>query len=153
MNDTTESNTYTIAEAAKLSGLPESTLRYYESIGLIDHIERDASSKHRVYSEDDVNLLVAIACLNATGLSLEDMRKYLDNRDRGAEGAAEQIKLLEAKERHLAGEVHFMQLRLRYLKSKIDFWKAVEVGDKAKLEETRVATHAIADEMKLPKAL
>ena len=80
-------NTYTIRETSALSGLPESTLRYYESIGLIHAIHRDRSSKHRVYSEDDVAYAIAIACLNATGMSLEDMRAYLKNRGRGAESA------------------------------------------------------------------
>jgi DNA-binding transcriptional MerR regulator len=144
---------YNIREAAKISGLPESTLRYYENIGLIDPIKRDDSSKYRIYSDDDVNLIVAIACLNATGLSIEDMRQYLKNREAGPEAAKEQIGLLKNKKKHLEGEVHFMRLRLQYLESKIEFWKAVESGDKKRLEKSRAATYAIADEMKLPKAL
>src|SRR6266480_5169369 len=77
---TDKAQLYTIREVAKLSGLPESTLRYYETIGLIPPITRDASSKHRVYNEHDVNFAVAIACLNAIGMSIEDMRSYLKNR-------------------------------------------------------------------------
>lgn len=34
-----------------ISGLPESTLRYYEQIGIIASIARDPSSGHRAYSE------------------------------------------------------------------------------------------------------
>ncbi len=34
-----------------ISGLPESTLRYYEQIGIIATIARDPSSGHRAYSE------------------------------------------------------------------------------------------------------
>ena len=70
---------YTIKEAARMTGLAESTLRYYETMGLIGPIERDESSKHRTYGEDDVNLIVGIACLSATGMSIADMRKYLGN--------------------------------------------------------------------------
>src|ERR1700712_1431791 len=92
---------YSIMEAAKLSGLPESTLRYYETIGIIEPINRDSSSKHRVYSEDDVNVIVSIACLSATGMSLQDMRTYLKNRSRGADAAGEQIALLEAQKLRL----------------------------------------------------
>ena len=46
-----------------LSGLPESTLRYYEQIGIIDPIARDPSSGHRAYSDDDIQSLVTISCL------------------------------------------------------------------------------------------
>ena len=40
----------TIAQAAARAGLPESTLRYWERIGLIRPVERDGSSGHRRYS-------------------------------------------------------------------------------------------------------
>ncbi len=40
---------HSIREASMISGLPESTLRYYEQIGIIDPIARDPSSGHRVY--------------------------------------------------------------------------------------------------------
>lgn len=33
------------------SGLAESTLRYYETVGILPHIDRDESSRHRRYSE------------------------------------------------------------------------------------------------------
>jgi DNA-binding transcriptional MerR regulator len=143
--------TYTIREAARVSGLPESTLRYHETIELISPIQRDSSSKYRVYSEDDVNLIVVIACLNATGLSIEDMRQYLRNRDLGSEGAHGQVQLLEVRRHHLEDEVHYMQLRLKYVQSKIAFWEAVETGDEEQIETARVNTHARAQEMKLPK--
>ena len=57
-----------------ISGLPESTLRYYEQIGIIDPIARDPSSGHRVYSDKDIESLTTIACLAATGMPLESMR-------------------------------------------------------------------------------
>lgn len=37
---------HSIREASMISGLPESTLRYYEQIGIIDPIARDPSSSH-----------------------------------------------------------------------------------------------------------
>ena len=81
MSTQTDNNrTYTIMEAAKLSGLPESTLRYYETIGIIDPIKRDASSKHRVYSEADINLIVGLlvsaqlACQSTTCVPISAMR-------------------------------------------------------------------------------
>ena len=88
---------YTISETAKLSGLPESTLRYYETIGLIHPIARDSSSKHRVYSEDDVNRIIAVACLSAIGMSIENMRAYLKNQSLGEKAAGEQVELLETQ--------------------------------------------------------
>jgi DNA-binding transcriptional MerR regulator len=142
---------YTIKEVSKLSGLPESTLRYYETIGLIDSINRDSSSKHRVYSEDDLNIVIAVACLNATGMSIEDIRAYLGNRSLGRDAAKEQIKILENQERHLENEAHYLKLRRQYVAIKIEYWKAVDSKDKKKIEDMKEKAKSIAKKLKLPK--
>lgn len=152
-NSSTDAKKYTITVVAKLCGLPESTLRFYETIGLIEPIERDKYTKRRVYSEDNVNLTIAIACLNATGFSIEDMRKYLENRDKGIAGAAEQIDLLHNQEKHIQDELRFMQLRLKYVKSKVEYWKAVEASDTNKIKAAGDLAYAIAKQMKLPKPI
>jgi MerR family transcriptional regulator, aldehyde-responsive regulator len=41
-----------IQEVARRTGFSESTLRYYERIGLIDPVPRDTSSSHRRYAPD-----------------------------------------------------------------------------------------------------
>jgi DNA-binding transcriptional MerR regulator len=148
---TAKAQLYAIREVARLSGLPESTLRYYETIGLIHPITRDASSKHRVYNEQDVNFVIAIACLNATGMSIEDMRTYLKNRSQGAQAADEQVELLETQKRRLAEEAHDLELRQRYVDIKIAYWQAVVSGDTQQIEATRERTYALAQELKLPQ--
>jgi DNA-binding transcriptional MerR regulator len=131
--------------------VPESTLRYYETIGLIGQIKRDTSSKHRVYSDDDVNVVIAVACLNATGLSIEDMRAYLKNRNLGAEAANEQVKLLKTQKQRLAHEAYFIKLRQRYVDTKIAYWKAVESGDKVQVRLMKRRAEIIAKGLKAPK--
>src|SRR5437764_8447654 len=148
---TDKAQLYTIREVARLSGLPESTLRYYETIGLIHPITRDASSKHRVYNEHDVNFAIAIACLNATGMSIEDMRTYLKNRSQGAQAAKEQVELLETQKRRLAEEAHDLELRQRYVDLKTASWQAVASGATQTIEATRAQTYALPQELKLTK--
>jgi len=152
MSAQTEDNqTYTIMEAAKLSGLPESTLRYYETIGLVDRIKRGESSNQREYTDDDINMIIAVACLSATGMSIESMRTCLGNKKRGAHAAEEQIRLLDKQRSRLLEEVHFMQLRQRYVDAKIDCWTAIEAGDEQKIAATKKRAYSIASELKLPR--
>lgn len=66
---------FTLQEVVLRSGLSEHTLRYYERIGLIDAVNRDSSSNHRRYTAEDVQKIETLACLRATGMSIEDMRK------------------------------------------------------------------------------
>jgi DNA-binding transcriptional MerR regulator len=98
-----------------------------------------------------VNFAIAIACLNATGMSIEDMRTYLKNRSLGAQAANEQVELLETQKRRLAEEAHYLELRQRYVDIKIAFWKAVASGDTQQIQATRERTYALAQELKLPK--
>lgn len=150
-NVSSQQKTYTIKEVAKLCGLPESTLRYYESIGLINNIKRDTSSKHRIYSEKDVNYIIAITHLSATGLSIEDMRAYLENRTFGAEGAHDQVQLLTAQKKQLEAEIQYMQLRIKYVEAKISYWNAVAADDPQAIKACTASTYVIADKMKLPQ--
>ena len=142
---------YTIRETAVLTGLPASTLRYYETIGVIAPISRGESSKHRVYDKDDLDQLMWIACLAATGMSVSDMRRYVANGKLGPSAAREQIELLTAQQRRLVAEAEHLALRQRYVRLKIDYWHAVEADDEARAELLSAEARALADELKRAK--
>lgn len=144
--------TYTIRETAKLTGLAESNLRYYETIGLIPRVSRDVSSKYRVFSEADIDYIVSIACLSATGMSIEDMKAYLANVGRGEVAANEQIQLLNDQSQRLVKEEHNLKLRQKYLKTKADYWKAVANKDRALANNIALQAVAIAKEVKLSQS-
>ena len=148
MSPRTAQHSYTIKEAAALTGLPASTLRYYETIGVIAPISRGASSKHRVYDEDDLDQLMWIACLAATGLSVSDMRQYVANGLLGPAAAGEQIDLLAQQQRRLAAEAEHLALRQRYVRLKIDYWHAVQAGDDARADLIGTEARALADDLK-----
>ena len=139
---------YTIREAAALTGLPSSTLRYYEGIGVIPAISRGETSGHRVYLESDLDQLTSVACLAATGMSIGDMRQYVANAPRGASAAAEQIALLSEQQQRLAAEAEQLALRQRYVALKIDYWHAVEARDDVLAEQISADARALADGLK-----
>lgn len=134
-----------------MTGLPASTLRYYESIGVIAPISRGASSKHRVYDEDDLDQLTWVACLAATGMSIGDMRQYVANGQLGPSAAEAQVELLTAQEQRLALEAEHVALRQRYVRLKIDYWNAVQAGDTARAGLLSGEARALADELKRAK--
>jgi DNA-binding transcriptional MerR regulator len=147
----TSQHTYTIKEAAALTGLPASTLRYYESIGVIAPISRGASSKHRVYGEDDLDQLMWVASLAATGMSVTDMRQYMANGLLGPSAAGEQIELLAAQERRLTLEAEHIAVRQRYVRLKIDYWQAVDAGDAERADLLAGEARMLADALKRAK--
>lgn len=122
---------FTIQEVARRSGLSEPTLRYYEDVGLVGPIDRDASSRHRRYGTADLDTLEALACLRAAGVSIDDMRTYLANRARGREAAAEQRDLLLRHADRIEAEIAAHRARLAYLREKAALWDARDRGDTA----------------------
>ncbi|SRR5258708_8286362 len=149
MNNNAKAQNYTIKEVATLCGLPESTLRYYETIGLIHSIHRDVSSKHRLYTKEDVTFAEIVACLNATGMSIEDMKGYFANRSRGAQAADEQIELLEKHKKRLANEERYIKLRQKYVDNKIAYWKAIKVGDEKQSKTIKDSASSFGKELQL----
>lgn len=121
----------TIQDVSRRSGLSEATLRYYEQVGLIGPVERDASSGHRRYREEDVDTLQALACLRAMGVGIEDMRTYQANRARGHSAAGEQRDLLLRHAERIEAEIETLRTHLDYLRAKAALWDARDRGDPA----------------------
>jgi len=74
-----------ISEAAKQSGLPAKTIRYYEEIGLIRPL-RDGNG-YRAFGPRDLHTLAFLGRARSLGFSIEDCRTLLqlyDDRSRAS---------------------------------------------------------------------
>jgi DNA-binding transcriptional MerR regulator len=139
---------HTIREASMISGLPESTLRYYEQIGIISPVSRDPSSGHRAYSDDDLERLTTISCLAATGMPLESMRQYLANTMDGPQGARRQMELLDAQALRLAAKAESIRMQQAYVSFKTLYWRAVAEGRDDEAKQLVEQNHDIIDQVK-----
>lgn len=68
---------YTVGEMAKMLGVPASTLRYYDKEGLLPFVERSAGGI-RMFRESDLEWLRVIGCMKKAGISLRDIRQYME---------------------------------------------------------------------------
>jgi MerR family transcriptional regulator, aldehyde-responsive regulator len=136
---------YTVQQAATLSGLSEHTLRYYERIGLINHVQRQESSGHRRYDEADLVKLEAIACLWLASRPIGQMRRYFELRSGGGYSAdtAELQVLLSDHLQELHRRMAELQAHIEYVGLKINYWRAVEDHD----EETAAGLARKAQEL------
>lgn len=82
---------YTIGEIAKKLNMAPSTLRYYDKEGLLPFLERTRGGI-RMFKEEDVSALEIIECLKKTGMSIAEIKKFMDY---CAEGDATIDKRLE----------------------------------------------------------
>lgn len=75
-----------IKDAAVASGLPAKTIRYYESLGLIE--SRRAGNGYRQYGSNDIERMKFLARSRTLGFSLEECRSLLDLYDNPARASA-----------------------------------------------------------------
>ncbi|MFW6774613.1 MerR family transcriptional regulator [Nocardioides sp. CPCC 205120] len=93
------SPSYSIAEAAALSGLTTHTLRYYERDGLLLAPVGRASTGHRRYDVEDLRWIEMVTRLRSTGMPVREVRRYADLVRAGDGNEAERLELLREHRR------------------------------------------------------
>ncbi len=94
---------YALKQTAMLSRLSKDTILFYEKTGLIPAIARNEMG-YRVYSQEDIDTLQLIACLKKTGMSLEDIKSYLQ-----LEASEERYQRLQDHKEKLAQQMLELQ--------------------------------------------
>lgn len=105
---------YSISEVSKMFNLPVPTLRYYDKEGIIHGIERDHSGV-RVFTENAISSLKMIECLKKSGLSIKDIKKYMDWIDEGDSTLIQRKQLFEDQRLVVIQEMQELQKVLNTL--------------------------------------
>ena len=87
---------YSIGETARRLGLSHDTLRYYERIGLLPAVARDAGGRRR-YSRRDLSTLGFIKRAQAMNFSLQEIAQLLSLRRSPADARDEVRRLTHSK--------------------------------------------------------
>ena len=112
---------YTISEVVGFTGLTAHTLRWYERIGLMPHIDRSHTGQRR-YSNRDLDWLDLVGKLRLTGMPVADMVRYAELVREGDHTFAERLELLERPARDVRARIAELQDTLAVLDRKISFY-------------------------------
>ena len=99
----------TIREIAAKTNMSNDTLRYYERIGLLPPVPRNAAGI-RNYDEYFVNFINFIKKLKASGMSLEHIINYIRLAETGDATIKESKKLLAEARETLLDKINSLQL-------------------------------------------
>lgn len=101
------------------------TLRYYERVGLIQPVGR-ARNGHRRYSEADEAWLNFLHCMRATNMSIREMQRYAEMREKGEATSLQRRKLLEDHRAAIVAQIAALEKAHALLNHKITNYKMIE---------------------------
>ncbi|MET9951662.1 MerR family transcriptional regulator [Streptomyces sp. NPDC006339] len=112
---------FTISEVAALTGLSAHTLRWYERIGLMPHIDRSHTGQRR-FTRRDLDWLGFVGKLRLTGMSVADMVRYAELVRAGDHTHDARRELLETTRRDVRARIAELQDTLAVLDLKIGYY-------------------------------
>jgi DNA-binding transcriptional MerR regulator len=110
-----------IGELARRTGRSVHSIRWYESVGLVPGVRRDAGNR-RIYDERHVGWLGLMHRLRLTGMSITKMRDYAALAARGSATLEARRDLLVAHRAQVRAVIAEWRLALSLLDRKLDFY-------------------------------
>ena len=112
---------YSIHEVCERTGLSAHTLRYYEKEKLLPNVGRSPGG-FRQYSEEDVETLGMICCLKNTGMSLQDISRFMTLAREGDQTLRERCELLDKHRDAVIARMEEMQKYLDKVTCKVKYF-------------------------------
>ncbi len=122
---------YSIQDVSKKTGLSAHTLRYYEKEGLITGVERSQGG-FRQYTDENLEQLGLICCLKNTGMSLQEIVRFVELTHQGEHTLKERVELLREHREVVIRRMSEMQQYLDKVTWKLNFF-----SEKLKAYEAR----------------
>lgn len=121
---------FTIQQVAQQTGLSIDTLRYYERIGLLEHVGRTGSG-HRRYTQSDITWIELLIKLRYTSMPLAQMVRFAELRRQGNATLTERRIMLEQHQQVLEQHMQELERNMVALQNKIASLKKREAEDAA----------------------
>ena len=112
---------YSIQEVSNKTGLTAHTLRYYEKEGLLSGVERTQGG-FRQYTDEDLERLSLICCLKNTGMSIQEIARFVQLTHEGDHTLEERVELLRAHRERVLERMEEMQKHLDKVTWKLNFF-------------------------------
>lgn len=117
--------TLSIQNISAITGLSTYTLRYYENIGLLNGIERDANG-YRKYSMEDISCIDFLIKLRNTNMPINEIKKFSGLRRHGNSTVTKRRELLEIHQANVLNQIKELENSLTKISEKITHYKQLE---------------------------
>ena len=123
---------YTIGQVSEMTGLPVSTLRYYDKEGLFPKLER--SNGIRRFGERELEALRVIECLKKSGMEIKDIRQFMEWCAQGSSTYPQRRAMFIRQKESVEAEITRMNRVLDMLSFKCWYYEqAIKDGNEQRL--------------------
>lgn len=118
---------YTMMQVCRQLDMTYQTLKYYCNEGLVPNVKRDNNNR-RVFDEHDVKWIKDLTCLKKCGLSIQEMKEYLDLCLQGEATILTRKEMLAHKRVELENTIKELESSIDYIDWKQNFYDDVLSG-------------------------
>lgn len=119
---------YKMKQVCDIVGISYETLRFYCNEGLVPNVKRDVNN-HRLFDERDVNWLKSTQCLRACGLSITELKDYLDLCFEGPSSILKRKEILAHKKDFLLKEIDSINESVAFIDEKQYYFDRLLSGE------------------------
>ena len=118
---------YTVGQMAKLLGVAPSTLRYYDKQGLLPGLARSEGGV-RAFGDRDYETLKLIQCLKRAGMSLADIRRFIDMTAQGDRTIDQRLALFYRQREAVQQQMAHLQQTLAVIEYKCWYYETAKAA-------------------------
>jgi DNA-binding transcriptional MerR regulator len=113
---------YTISEISKKVNISPYTLRFYAKEGLFPFVDRSENGI-RMFKDEDFEWLFMIDCLKKTGMSLKDIKTFVEWAMQGDETIDQRLNMFQEQRKAVEAQIAQLQDTLDVLKYKCWYYE------------------------------
>lgn len=118
---------YTMKEACDKVGISYETLKFYCKEGLVPNVKRDKNN-YRIFDEKNIAWLKGLQCLRKCGMSIKDMKQYMNYCLEGVSTIPERKEMLDKSKKYLLEQVEKLNESINFIDNKQMFYDDVLAG-------------------------
>lgn len=118
---------YTMMQVCKEADLTYQALKFYCNEGLVPHVKRDKNNR-RIFDEKDLKWIQDLVCLKKCGMSIQEMKAYLDLCLQGQSTIPQRKEMLTKKQEALRASIQELEDSVAYIDWKQNFYDEVLSG-------------------------
>lgn len=120
---------YTMMQVCQKTNMNYEALKFYCNQGLIPNVKRDKNNR-RVFDDHDVAWIKDLVCLKKCGMSIQEMKNYLELCLQGPETIPRRKVMLTEKQQALQAQIAELKECMEFIDWKQGFYDEVLTGQR-----------------------